>query len=106
MKEHIEKFIRYLEVQRAASVHTVRAYRKDLEEFSAYVKKVPQDIDLIDIRGFIALQIRSGLSKTTAGRRLGAVRSFLKYLYREGQIRTNPAKLVSTPKTPKLLPNS
>ncbi|MBA4374472.1 MAG: tyrosine recombinase XerC [Thermodesulfovibrio sp.] len=104
MKEHIDKFIRYLEVQRAASVHTVRAYRKDLEGFSAYVKKAPEEIELIDIRGFIALQIRAGLSKTTAGRRLGAVRSFFKYLHREGQIKVNPAKLVSSPKIPKLLP--
>lgn len=104
MKEQIDKFIRYLEVQRAASAHTVRAYRKDLAEFRDYVKKPPKEIDLIDIRGFIALQIRSGLSKTTAGRRLGAVRSFLKYLYREGQITSNPARLVSSPKTPSHLP--
>ncbi len=104
MKEHIDKFIRYLEVQRAASAHTVRAYRKDLADFSDYVKKPPKEIDLIDIRGFIALQIRSGLSKTTAGRRLGAVRSFLKYLYREGQITSNPARLVSSPKIPSHLP--
>jgi integrase/recombinase XerC len=104
MLEYIEKFIRYLEVQRAASEHTVRAYRKDLESFSIYVNKAPQDIGMIDVRGFVAEQIRNGLSKTTAGRRLGSVKSFLKFLYREGYITANPAKLVSTPKTQKLLP--
>jgi len=104
VKEHIDKFIRYLDVQRAASVHTLRAYRKDLEAFSEYSKKTPEDIELIDIRVFIASQIKSGLSKTTVGRRLGAVRSFLKFLYREGYVKSNPAKLVSSPKTPKLLP--
>ncbi|MHB8882193.1 MAG: tyrosine recombinase XerC [Thermodesulfovibrionales bacterium] len=104
MQEYIDRFIRYLEVQRAASEHTVRAYKKDLAEFSSFVKKAPADIEMIDVRGFIAQQIRTGLSKTTAGRRLGAVRSFLKYLYREGVISVNPAKLVSTPKTQRLLP--
>ncbi|MDA8083584.1 MAG: tyrosine recombinase XerC [Nitrospiraceae bacterium] len=104
MKEQIEQFIRFLEVQRAASEHTVRAYRKDLEAFSEFAKKAPDEIELIDIRAFIASQIKSGLSRTTAGRRLGAIRSFLKFLHREGRIDANPAKLVSSPKTPKLLP--
>ena len=104
MQGYIDKFIRYLEVQRAASEHTVRAYRKDLDEFRKYVNKPPEDIVMIDVRGFVAEQIRNGLSKTTAGRRLGSVRSFLKFLHREGHIKTNPAKLVSTPKAQKMLP--
>jgi integrase/recombinase XerC len=104
MKDLAEKFIRYLEVERAVSSHTVRAYRKDLEEFAAYVKTEPEKIDMLDVRGFIADQIKKGLNKITVGRRLSSVRSFLKFLYREGYIQSNPAKLVSNPKTPHLLP--
>ncbi len=104
MKEHIEGFLRYLRVQKDASPHTLRAYRKDLEEFSAFVRKEPEDIDMIDVRGFIAGQIRDGRERTTVGRRLAAVRSFLGYLQKEGYLKANPAKLVSTPKTHKLLP--
>ncbi len=104
MKEYIDKFIRFLEVQRDASPHTIRAYRKDLEAFSAQVKKKPEEIELIDVRGFVARQIKDGRGKSTAGRRLASVRSFLKFLHREGYIKSNPAKLVSTPKTQKLLP--
>jgi integrase/recombinase XerC len=104
MKEHIEKFIRYLEVQKGASHHTLRAYRKDLEAFDAYVQKDTPDVGLIDVRGFVALQIKQGLNKTTAGRRLASVRSFLKFMHREGYIKSNPAKLVSTPKTQAALP--
>jgi integrase/recombinase XerC len=104
VQEHIEQFIRYLEVERGVSAHTVRAYRKDLEEFSAYVSPDPAEIDMIDIRGFIAEQIRKGLNKVTVGRRLSSVRSFFKYLHREGYLTANPAKLVSNPKIPKLLP--
>jgi integrase/recombinase XerC len=104
MKGHIDNFLRYLDLQKGASTHTLRAYRKDLEEFSEFAKKDPADIEMIDVRAFVARQIKNGLSKTTAGRRLAAIRSFLKYLYKEGYIKANPAKLVSTPKAPKLLP--
>ncbi len=104
MKEHIEQFIRYLEVQKGASAHTLRAYRKDLGAFSAYVGKDTQDVGMIDVRGFVALQIKQGLNKATAGRRLASVRSFLKFMQREGYIKSNPAKLVSTPRTQAALP--
>ncbi len=104
MKEHIEKFIRYLEVEKGVSSHTVRAYRKDLEEFSQSVKAGPDRIDMIDVRGFVADQIHRGLNKVTVSRRLSSIRSFFKYLHREGYITSNPAKLVSNPKIPRLLP--
>jgi len=104
MKDHIDKFLKYLEIERAASSHTLRAYRKDLEEFSKFVNIKPEDVELADVRGFIAEQIKSGLNKTSVSRRLASIRSFFKFLYREGYKRTNPAKLVSKPKLPKLLP--
>jgi integrase/recombinase XerC len=104
MQEHIDRFMRYLEVEKGVSAHTVRAYRKDLEAFSAYAAGKPENMDLIDIRGFIAGQINNGLSKITVSRRLSSIRSFFKYLHREGYITANPAKLVSNPKIPKMLP--
>lgn len=104
MKGHIVNFLRYLDLQKGASAHTLRAYKKDLEEFDEFVKKGPEEVEMIDVRGFVARQIKNGLNKTTAGRRLAAIRSFLKYLHREGYIKVNPAKLVSTPKAQKLLP--
>ena len=104
MKEHIDRFIRYLDLQKGASAHTLRAYRKDLEDFSDYVKKRAEDVGMIDVRAFVARQIKDGRNKSTAGRRLAAVRSFLKYLHREGYIRENPAKLVNTPKAQRPLP--
>ena len=104
MNSHIQKFLRYLEIEKGVSPHTLRAYRKDLEAFSDHVKSKAEDIGLNDIRGFVAEEINSGHKKTTAGRRLAAVRSFLKFLYREGYIKSNPAKLVPTPKLPKMLP--
>jgi integrase/recombinase XerC len=105
MNKLIDKFLRYLQIERDASENTIRAYRKDLEVFSAHIKNQPQEIDLIDIRDFIASQIKSGLSKATVGRRLATVRSFITFLYREGAITSNPARIVSSPKKSQHLPN-
>jgi len=100
----VEKFLRHLEIERGMSGHTLRAYRKDLEEFAAYAPKDAADIEMIDVRGFVAQQIKNGLAKSTAGRRLSSVRSFLKFLTREGFLKANSAKLVTTPKAERYLP--
>lgn len=104
MNEYISKFLRHLETERAASSHTIRAYRKDLEAFSEYANCSAEAIELTDVRGFVAEQIGKGLKKSTASRRLATIRSFFRFLHREGYMKTNPARLVSTPKLPKLLP--
>ncbi len=104
MNEYIEEFLRYLELEKGVSAHTLRAYRKDLMDFIAHVKTEPEKIDMLDVRGFIAEQIRKGLNKTTVSRRLSSVRSFFRFLCREGYMKSNPAKLVSSPRLPKLLP--
>lgn len=102
---HIEAFLRHLALERNLSEHTLRAYRQDLTDFAAYCPSSPQSIEMVDIRGFIAHQTMEGKSKTTVARRLAALRSFFAFLYREGRISLNPARLVATPKTPKHLPS-
>jgi integrase/recombinase XerC len=104
MKKHVQQFLRFLEVEKDSPVNTLRAYEKDLDAFSEYIKKKPRDIDLIDIRSFVAQQIKSGLAKSTVTRRLATVRSFMKFLYREGYLKANPAKIVSSPRRTKNLP--
>jgi integrase/recombinase XerC len=59
---------------------------------------------MIDIRGFISEQITAKKAKTTVARRLATLRSFFRYLYREGYVKMNQAKLVSSPRLPKKLP--
>ncbi len=102
---YIQKFLKYLEVERNVSVHTLRAYEKDLKDFAGYCAAGPQDIDMIDIRGFVSHQITTGKSKTTVSRRLATLRSFFSYLYNESYVKINQAKLVPSPKAPKHLPN-
>jgi integrase/recombinase XerC len=101
VKKFIDEFIRYLDAERGVSPHTIRAYRKDLEIF---FESAPEYIQLNDIRAFVASEINRGLKKSTASRRLAALRSFLKYLHSEGYIKSNPAKLVQSPKLPRKLP--
>jgi integrase/recombinase XerC len=104
MNKYIDQFIRHLEIEKGVSPHTLRAYRKDLEDFFEYVRTEPEQIDMLDLRGFIAEQIKKGLNKTTVSRRLSSIRSFFTYLYRERYVTSNPAKLISHPRTAKLLP--
>jgi integrase/recombinase XerC len=103
MKEHLEKFLKFMEVSRGASAHTVRAYRKDLELF---FENIPEDEEptLSDVRAFLSQEIGRGSAKSSAARRLSSLRSFFKFLHREGYITANPAKLVSSPKLPRQLP--
>ncbi len=110
MEKEIDGFIRYLEVERGASEHTITGYTYDLKLFVDYLKKNRETIDLasidhIKIRGFLAELHKKGESRNSMGRRLAALRSFFRYLNREGIIEINPAKLVSSPKREKMLPS-
>jgi integrase/recombinase XerC len=103
-ESHRDNFLRYLAAERGASGHTIRSYRKDLDTFFEYIPPGAREIEMPDVRGFVAAQINCGMKKSTVGRRLATVKSFFRFLQREGYIKTNPARLVSTPKMPKLLP--
>jgi len=100
----VEQFLRSLQ-QRNASAHTIRAYRRDLGNFAAYVgTRNWRGIDHVTIRGFLSQLYERGLSKTSVARSLAAVRSLYRWLAQEGVVEQNPAALVSTPKLPKKLP--
>ena len=91
--------------QRAASVHTIKAYTQDLTRFAAYLgSRNWRSIDHLTIRGFLSLLYEKNLDKTSVARALAAVRSFYRWLAQDGLVQQNPAALVSTPKLPKKLP--
>ncbi len=104
VEKAIVKFLLSLR-QRNASVHTIKAYTGDLENFAAYVgARTWRSIDHVTIRGFLSHLYDKQLSKTSVARALAAVRSFYHWLAQEGMVEQNPAALVSTPKLPKKLP--
>jgi integrase/recombinase XerC len=91
--------------QRNASIHTIKAYRGDLDEFAAYAgSRNWEQIDHVTIRGFLSHLYEKGLGKTSVARALAAVRSLYRWLAQEGAVEQNPAALVSTPKLAKKLP--
>jgi len=104
VEKAIDKFLHSLR-QRNASVHTIKAYTQDLNNFAAYVgSRNWRNIDHLTIRGFLSQLYEKGLNKTSVARALAAVRSLYRWLAQEGVVEQNPATLVSTPKLPKKLP--
>ncbi|MHB1023072.1 MAG: tyrosine recombinase XerC [Acidobacteriaceae bacterium] len=105
-----EAFLSMLQQERGASEHTVRAYAREIRSFAAYlVELLGQDANIrsvehLHIRSYLAVLYDRGLTKASAARALAAVRSWFKWLAKEGKVDQNPAVLVATPKLPKHLP--
>ncbi len=109
MKKEIAEFCGYLSTERNVSSHTLQAYRTDLEMFREFIAgelgpAAPvEGVTHLAVRRYLA-RLTIDHAKSTLGRKLAAIRSFFKYLMREGKVRKNPAELVSTPKKEKKIP--
>ena len=105
-----EEYLRVLEVERNASAHTLRAYRRELQNFVAYLMEQMgpatrlAEVQHLQIRAYLGHLYERGLTKASAARALAAIRSWFRWLAKEHRIEVNPAVLVSTPKLPKHLP--
>lgn len=109
--DRVAEFLVHMEKERDVSPNTLKAYGRDLAEFTAYLQGYYGakewswgGVDRLAIRGFLAHLTRRGVGKRTAGRSLSAVRSFYKYLHRNEIVETNPARAVGSPKRDKHLP--
>lgn len=105
MQRYIDKFINYLKIEKNASNHTIINYTIDLKAFSLFLGEA--DIDSVDhlaLRRFLAELRGKNYSKRTIARKLASLRSFFKFLYREGHIKSNPITAISSPKLDKKLP--
>src|SRR5213078_4566389 len=111
MIEAISKYLEYLQSVKNSSPHTILNYRRDLEQFLAYLSPPglpPPALTGVAhpmIREFVAHLHDHGLAKSSIARKLAALRSFFKYCVREGHLKENPARLVPTPKLPKRIPS-
>jgi len=104
-----ERFLQRLEQERNFSAHTLRAYRKDLSEFAEFLgedaqSKIPS-VTHAQLRSFLAGLRGRGISKRTIARKLAALRSFFRFLCREGLMRTNPMLALRAPRQDKRLPH-
>jgi integrase/recombinase XerC len=104
-------FLRHLERERNASPHTLRAYGRDLAQFTDYLEGAlgraprPEDVDPVLIRGFLARLHQRGLRKVSSARKLAGLRTFFRYLCREGRLQTNPARVILSPRLEKRIPS-
>lgn len=101
------EFLSHLEVERRMSVHTLDAYRRDLDALTAWANDHDARIDVLDgeqLRQFIAAEHRRGLSPTSLQRRLSACRSFYAWLLKHRRIEASPAAGLKAPKAPRKLP--
>lgn len=105
MEKYIEKFIRYMEIEKNYSPHTVLNYKLDLKDFrSFYADGDIEKIDYLVLRKYLAGLKEKALSSRSVVRRLSALRSFFRFLTREGYLKNNPILVLSSPKLDKHLP--
>jgi len=93
-------------VERNASAYTLRSYRDDLTRFFKTLgHQRLRDVTPLDVRAFLADQSTKQYSKRTIARRLSCLRSFFRFLCRDGVLKRNPAAVVPTPRQEQLLPH-
>ncbi len=113
MKEHLEAFVEYLRYTRNASPHTVRAYESDIAQYFARVaayrhrrlgELTPADLSPGTVRSHITELGRQGEARSSVARKVSALRSFVRYLRREGCLEHDPTALAVAPRREQTLP--
>ena len=110
MQEAVRGFLRHLSLEKNASPHTVRAYGDDLHQFVAHAQAelnrevAPADVDHLLIRSFLARLHARGLKKSSSARKLAGLRTFFRWLCREGVLARNPARALLSPRTERRIP--
>ncbi len=118
MQEIFNRYINYLKAEQNASAYTVRNYSNDLlgnyiqgseKGFFQFlrIRKI-DSLDKVDnhtLRDYISWLLEQGIVRASIARKLSAIRSFFRYLEREGILTANPLKKVSSPKLDRLLPS-
>ena len=112
MDEALAEFLRSLALEKNASEHTVKSYREDLTQALEFLrtkyeghKLGPDQITSRHLRAFTVWLHEQGYAKTTIARRMAAVRTWFKFLCRQGTVGVNPAEGLRAPRQDKKLPH-
>ncbi|MBO0722335.1 MAG: site-specific integrase, partial [Blastocatellia bacterium] len=115
MQKYIDDFLQHLKYERNASEHTLRNYESDLIQFYDHIappgkngerRKVDlKAIDNLTIREYMATLYEKKKKKSSIHRKIAALRTFFRFLCREGTLEANPATLVASPRVEQSLPN-
>ena len=106
---HKESFLKYLQIEKRYSVHTVRSYLNDLDQFYSFLSSLglPEDpvaVTSYDIRAWIVSMLDNNYSAISVHRKISCLRVFFRYLRKEGIIKNDPLEKVVLPKRKKSLP--
>lgn len=109
MKDQVEDFMHYLIVERALAENTIQSYRRDLGQYTKYLKNVEQvtsfqDVKRIHIVNFLQHLKENGRAQTTIARNIASIRSLHHFLLREKSVDHDPSIHIETPKLERKLP--
>jgi tyrosine recombinase XerC len=105
MQRYIDKFLRYLEIEKNYSPHTLLNYRLDLADFAQFLGDTAiEKTDYLTLRKYLAILKEKNLKSRSVYRKISTLRSFFRFLCREGYLKTNPIISLSSPKQDKHLP--
>ncbi|GAA0364985.1 tyrosine recombinase XerC [Bacillus horti] len=107
-EDMLRSFIEYLQVEKNASSHTISNYERDIHDFVEFMKQqIITDfaaVSYFQIRGYLSILYKKEYNRRTIARKCSSLRSFYRFLMREGNLSFNPFQLVTTPKLDKRLP--
>jgi integrase/recombinase XerC len=115
MQNYIDDFLKHLKYERNLSEHTLRNYESDMEQFYDFIAPPNGDgerravdlpsVDNLTIREYMATLYEKKKKKSSIHRKVACLRTFFRFLCREGVLESNPAMLVSSPRVDRKLPN-
>lgn len=110
MQKDLRRFLNYLMAERNASPYTISNYGREIAQFLAFLESEGitnwADVTRVILRRYLGWLNSQGYAKASIARRLSELRSFGRFLMREGIVPQNPFRAVSSPKLPKRLPNA
>ena len=106
---HKESFLQYLQIEKRYSLHTVRSYLNDLDQFYRFLLSLglpedPVQVTSHDIRAWIVSMLDNNYSTVSVHRKISCLRVFYRYLRKEGIMKNDPLEKVVLPKRKKSLP--
>lgn len=109
LQQHISAFLRWLEVEKGYSLHTVESYRRDLNEFIAQAEATAgreltvEQLDVVRVRAFV-YSLHNRNKSSSVARKLSALRTFFRFLLKNGVLQYDPAAAIAAPKREGYLP--
>lgn len=110
MDEYVQRFLDYLMVEKGLADNTLASYGRDLAQFLAFTEErgvsSPDEVTEDVLMSFFAGLDNESFAKTSIARKTSAIKMFLRFLYREGELKKDVAALLESPKAPKKLPGT